>query len=277
MRKLIIVVALLGGCAVEDAVSTTEQGVTTSNKIALNKIALNKIALNKIALNKIALNKIALNKIALNTISTQDLIDNDPELLDYLISCAFPEDVTLVGTDSHGTEIEFHGGIGLAPRWATRRLTQGEQRWISACMLARVNNAGASIFISLRGPHDALDVTTEESNEFPLQEGAFFGEIFSDPQRFYACRGADLYAGGFGSTFELRACAKPTDAGDTTVCGMTFAGDCGAFDRERACDRQTGDYYERCHDYPSKNGHWHDEGEHDRFEEAITVYVHETP
>src|SRR5690349_2782474 len=111
--------SFLVACAVEaPAESTSTSAVTTANKIALNKIALNKIALNKIALNKIALNKIALNKIALNTITTQDLLATEAnrEVLSYLVSCALPAAVTLVGT-VNGSTYEFSGNIGLAPAW----------------------------------------------------------------------------------------------------------------------------------------------------------------
>ena len=289
MRAETLLAVLAIGCTAEPTVSETTQGVTATNKVALNKIALNKIALNKIALNKIALNKIALNKIALNTISANDLI-NSPDclpdgsnadscggrdVLEYLISCAFPEGTTFVGVSDDGVTHEMRGGIGLAPMWATRRLTLKEQRWMSACMLARVNNAGHELFISLRGPHPALDVSVEEQNEFDLQEGAFYGNIFADGQQYYACRGADLYAGNFSEQTLLRACAQPTEAGDRTLCGMAYAGECGAFNLERACETQTGDYHERCHTYSSTKGRWHDEGIDTRFEEAITVYVKE--
>ena len=283
VTSLVLVAAV--GCAAEPTLSETTQGVATSNKIAVNKIAINKIAINKIAINKIAINKIAINKIAINAISTADLL-NSPDcdgtnedacggrdVLEYLISCAFPAGTTLVGTADTGVTYHFAGSIGLAPQWETRRLTLGEQRWVSACMLARVNNAGHELFISLRGPHPALAATAEEQDEYDLEEGAFYGDIFTEPQRYYACRGADLYAGDFSESTLLRACAQPTEAGDETLCGMTYAGECGAFEVERACASRSGDHYVECHTTPSQGGGWHDNGIADRFEEAITVYV----
>jgi hypothetical protein len=276
LPTLATVAVLFAGCGTDEpSLSETEGGVTATNRIALNRIALNRIALNRIALNRIALNRIALNRIALNTIALGDLL-NDPadrDVLDYLIECAFPEGVTLQGTADDGVTYTFDGLIGLAPRWETRRLTLKEQRWISACMLARVNKDGHEILISLRGPHNALTVTTEETNRYDLEEGAYYGDIFAAVPRFFACRGDDLYSGEFGDTFALRACAQPTEAGDTTLCGMTYAGECGAFNVERTCERQAGDNYERCHTSPSKNGKFHDESIETRFEEVITVYV----
>jgi hypothetical protein len=286
-----LLLAALASCTDEPTVSESVQGVSSTNKIGINKIAINKIAINKIAINKIAINKIAINKIAINSLAVHDLLNSpdcqpgDPpdaecggrDVLDYLIGCAFPSGVTLSGTSDAGVTYEFQGSIGLAERWEYRRLTFKEQRWMSACMLARVSNVGQPLLISLRGPHDALVVTTEEANDFVLEEGAYYGDIFSEQQRFYACRGEDNYNGNMGAMGVLRACATPVGDTGLTMCGMTYAGDCGAFNDERACDVQTGDYYERCHTYPSKNGKWHDEGIENRFEEAVTVYASTSP
>jgi hypothetical protein len=284
---------ILVGCTAEEPTTgETSQGVVSSNRIGINRIAINRIAINRIAINRIAI-----NRIAINAIQTHDLL-NSPDcspatepncggrdVLEYLIGCAFDPTVTLVGTSDAGVTYEFHGMIGLAPKWEDRRLTLKEQRWMSACMLARVNNTGKSLFISLRGPNDALSVTTEESNDFILQEGAFYGNIFAETQEFYACRGADLYNGNFGDVVALRACAQPTAAGDKTLCGMKFAGDCDAFNVSRACERVNGDFYERCHTSASddtgngckNHGGWGNEGIANRFEEVITVYVQEHP
>jgi hypothetical protein len=290
---------MVAACAAEEpATSETSQGVVSSNRIGINRIAINRIAINRIAINRIAINRIAINRIAINSLAVHDLL-NSPDctpatepncggrdVLEYLIGCAFEPDVTLVATSDAGVTYEFHGMVGLAPSWEHRRLNSKEQRWMSACMLARVNNSGKSLFISLRGPHPSLEVTAEEANDFVLQEGAFFGNIFTDTQEFYACRGSDLYSGNFGEVVALRACAQPTEAGDKTLCGMNFAGDCDAFNVTKACERVNGDFYERCHTTPSDDGWddghgckkgWHDEGIATRFEQVITVYVQEHP
>ena len=156
--------------------------LTTNNRIALNRIARNRIALNRIALNRIALNRIALNRIALNS-SAQDLLATEAsrEVLSYVVSCALPADVTLVGS-VNGTTYEFPGSIGLTPRWADRQLNRIEKGWISACMLARVNAYGVSLQISLRGANPALSVSAAEAAAFTAEEGAFYGDIFTPEQ-----------------------------------------------------------------------------------------------
>ena len=282
MRVVIFAVAcLLIACVDAPSTSETSQTITASNKIVLNKIILNKIILNKIILNKIILNKIILNKIILNGIETNefaldtavthDLLngdDDDRAVLEYLISCAFPENVALSGRDDGGTLYTFQGGAALAPKWGDRKLNTKERRWVSACMLARVNKDATEVEISLRGPHDALVVTADERTEFDLEEGAFYGDIFADPQQFYACRGASLYTGDMSFESEGRGCAIPDGTGKT-LCGMTFAGNCAAFDATGAACRDDGEYYGRCHTSAAVSN----QGHATRFEEAITVWI----
>jgi len=285
MRVVFLAVTclLLAACTDAPSESSTTQAITSSNKIILNKIILNKIILNKIILNKIILNKIILNKIILNGIETNefeldtavthDLLngdDDDLAVLEYLISCAFPENVALSGRDDGGTLHTFQGGVALAPHWGHRKLTNNERRWVSACMLARVNKDATEVEISLRGPHGALEVTDEERAEYNLEEGAFYGDIFTDPQQFYACRGASLYTGDMSFGDEGRACAQPDGTTGKTLCGMTFAGNCAAFDASgAACDGDAGEYYKRCHTSADATS----QGRATRFEEAITVWI----
>ena len=115
-----------------------------------------------------------------------------------------------------------------------RRLDTNGQRWVTACLLARVNYFGVKQIISLRGVAPQLSVTPEEAQSYSLQEGAFYGNIFANldaPLDRNACRGKDQVAGEQAG-LELRACAE-TDVDDPThtKCGFKYAGDCGNFTR----------------------------------------------
>ena len=121
----------------------------------------------------------------------------------------------------------MHGGLGLAPDWSDRPLTQAEQELVSACVLARVNAFGVPVRISLRAldmnhPPPALAVTEDEKRTYPLFEGAFFGNIFARPPQMFACSGQatprDL------QQLE-RVCTLPTH-GDETVCTFVLTGPC---------------------------------------------------
>jgi hypothetical protein len=98
------------------------------------------------------------------------------DVFSYIVSCALPGDVTIVAT-VEGTTYEFPGGLGLAPRWLDKRLNKKGQRWVSACLFARVNLHDTAETISLRGSHEelALSPASEEAVLFTAEEGAFYG------------------------------------------------------------------------------------------------------
>src|SRR5207244_324299 len=103
------------------------------------------------------------------------------EFLTYLVGCALPE---TVGTYVivNGVRYEFLGSLGLAPDWLDRPLTEIEQRWVTAGILARTNFFGIEVPISMRHPtNPALNVSEQEAADFTLWEGDFFGNIFVEP------------------------------------------------------------------------------------------------
>lgn len=174
------------------------------------------------------------------------------ELLSLLIACAIPADTVI---DPNG--LGFFGEIGLAPNWVTRALTITEKRWISACVIARVSGDFLANAVSLRGIHPALSTNTDEQGGWTLQEGAFYGNIFTaadHPVEWLACKG---YNGGNGID---RICAEP-DPSDSklTECGFRFAGNCLDVCKIRP-PVSTG-FYTQC-----KNGS-------QPFLEVITVYL----
>ena len=153
----------------------------------------------------------------------------------------------------------FSGSIGLMPKWTRHKLSRKGQEWISACLLARVNAHDTVEPISMRGHHPALAASPEELLEFPLQEGAFYGNVFipdPDPQDLNACRGQDQAGGETGGLVD-RDCAEPDPSDPThTQCGFTFAGDCADYTpvvpTPYACAKVelTAGFYLKCHAVP---------------------------
>lgn len=282
---VVFVSAMATACVGDPDVSTRTQGVVDGNAIATNGIATNGIALNGIATNGIATNQLSNN---LYLIATTNLMSTDEgrEVLKYVIGCAIPVGTTLQGT-SGGVTYQFPGEIGLAPSWLRRSLRDSEQRWVSACLLARVNRFGVPVSISIRGSSSALAVSGSEAQDYTVEEGAFYGNVFTGdegPQVWNACQGKDQAAGDTG-TLALRDCAQPDPAHPgLTLCGFNFAGDCADWAPPRnafACkkykkaqqsdgdnDRHQiqGGYYEDCSD--SADAH-----HAKRFDEVITVYL----
>jgi hypothetical protein len=141
-----------------------------------------------------------------------------------------PPDTLYACKDGHCT---FSGSIGLAPQWADRRLDENGQRWVTACLLARVNHFGLTEIISMRGVAPELSVSAEEAEQYSLQEGGFYGNIFADPDApldWNACRGKDKAATPDLGVLQMRACAEPDPNDPThTACGFKYAGECGSF------------------------------------------------
>jgi hypothetical protein len=122
---------------------------------------------------------------------------------------------------------------------------------VSACVLSRVDYLGAARQISLRGDKPGLNTTPAERHEFNSREATYYGNIFSIPQRFYACVSPD-------KTEIPRVCGPSID-----TCGIDVVGSCddvcgrpradGSFpncrapdadhDGDRGCDHGRGETY----------------------------------
>ncbi|WP_437942681.1 hypothetical protein [Sorangium sp. So ce341] len=95
--------------------------------------------------------------------------------------------------------VEWSGDLGLCPSWAHGAPSTDCQELVSACLLARNNARGARVDLSLRWeplpeedppgarsderitPIDERMIPNVE-NAYPVQEGAFFGNLF-DPEK----------------------------------------------------------------------------------------------
>jgi hypothetical protein len=289
MRPILVLVLFVGAVLFP---AWPCQGAVTKNRLAGNRLAGNRLAANRLAGNRLAGNRLAGNQLAVNQLAATDLLATEEgrEVLSYLLNCALPDGTTMEATvpgapDSAPPETAytctnelcvFDGGLGLAPKWVIRRLRARERRWVSACVLARVNLFTTAEAVSLRGPHDALAVTGEEAALYTLAEGAFYGDIFKEegePIIWIACRGEGQAASESGG-LNLRDCAEPDpDNPGLTECGFTWAGDCADYSPEfpspYACKDSSAGYYEKCHEQPGA-GAWLGIK---KYREAITVFV----
>ena len=109
--------------------------------------------------------------------------------MEYVVSCALPAGHSVTYT-SAGVAYTFAGSIGVAPAWETNRCDKSCQRWVSACVLARLNKLGVHRQISIRGDNDALDVSPGELHDFSFREATYYGNLFqpSSPLRLLADR-----------------------------------------------------------------------------------------
>lgn len=156
------------------------------------------------------------------------------EHLSYLSLCALDRGTELAVTDpSDGSTVRFPGLYGLAPGWVDGTCGETCQRWVSACLLAHANAFGDSVMISMRGDNPALVWDDAIETDYPLQEGAFYGNAFAPPDAIgqrpvYACLGRALIS------FDSAGDAVPTSDNYLTrricstgaPCGLIEAGPC---------------------------------------------------
>lgn len=208
--SLAILAAGTGGCGGEaPGPSTGPIGIAavTENALSANALSANALSANGLMSDAVLAASLMKNGVA------------DPsamELMKYLVSCALSSkqsvDLTLGGETYH-----FAGSLGLAPQWG---MSGGScdgscQRWVSACLLARIDAAGVEREISVRGLHPALLPSRSELATYTEREATYFGNVFVPGQPKFLCLPP-------GATSDHRVC------GDSMGnCPMTAVGSCG--------------------------------------------------
>jgi GLTT repeat (6 copies) len=218
-------------------VGTTEIAVVAENGLTANGLTANGLTANGLTANGLTANGLTANGLTANGLTANGLTANgltangltangltagamtDPlsrQLMKYIVSCALSEQQSLSLTIA-GTAYTFPGSIGLAPQWGT---THGScdgscQRWVSACVLARVDAAGIDREISIRGANLALLPTSwSELSQYSQREATYFGNIFIPGQPRFLCLSP-------GQTEDERACGP-----SLADCPMTVLGSC---------------------------------------------------
>ncbi|MFT3772034.1 MAG: hypothetical protein QM820_42045 [Minicystis sp.] len=238
-------VSLFAGCAApEEDVGAAAEAAMNPN--AMNPNAMNPNALSPSALRPSALAASALDPGALAPDARAALVDPGPdgdlsrELLRYAVSCALGPDqsFTLSWTDAAGAgHVDAYPGLlGLAPSWSAQALDATGRRWVSACLASRVNAEGASVMLSSRGAHAALATTSAERAAYPIREAVFFGDVFTESPRVYACHDPLSI---LPAQMAQRVCAQP-ELLRLTIGDLSLGYDCGSIEVLGPCTRLLG-------------------------------------
>jgi hypothetical protein len=299
MRRTVLAIAIasvLPACLLgdEEPLSSGSQSVTGWNRLAGNRLAGNRLAGNRLAGNRLAGNSLSSTRLVALAETAAMLNDEEGrEVYSYMVSCALPYPMTIEAEvpgapdtappDTNytctGGHCVFDGNLGLAPEWVDKKLDKAGEGWISACLFARVNAFVTAEEISLRGRNPALTVSEEEADDYSLEEGGFYGNIFDNGKgepEWYACRG-EGQAAGEGGGLALRDCTEENpDKPGYTMCGFHYAGDCGDYSPDfpspAACETYDAGQgvYGSCHEQlASKAGGFKGK----RHAQVITVYV----
>jgi hypothetical protein len=150
------------------------------------------------------------------------------DVLAYAVGCALDATQSISFTVG-GTPYTVTGSMGIASGWTAHALSATEAAWVSACVLSRVNLTSTVVSVSLRGAN-AGTTTTAELADYQIEEGAFWGNIFTDLGSItgYSCAGEDQVAVDSYGDLPLRACAQWDGIASShrSPCGMSYAGLC---------------------------------------------------
>ncbi len=127
----------------------------------------------------------------------------------------------------------YTGWWGLAPSWLGSVLDTQGRRYVTGCMVQRLNYYGTSVPILLEGPHPAIAQNTTYGPLYPIQESTVFGDLFSSTTpllgllpafNVYVCWESALPQScgllGLPLLFEKRICD------DAPLCGLVTLGPC---------------------------------------------------
>jgi hypothetical protein len=289
-QLLIAMVSLVAAaCADVPGESSAPQALLGGNRLSANRLSANRLSANRLSANRLSANRLSANRLTVNLRSAGNLLSTEEgrDLFSFVVGCALPDDLSLEATVGDTTFV-FVGEIGLVPDWLTHPLDDEGKGWISACLFSHVSAHDTPLPISFRGPHRALAIDGQERAGWPVEEGAFYGNLFTpidQPIEWIACRGEGQASGEFGGLLD-RDCAEPDPARPGfTQCGFVFAGDCGTFSARPTCEQfsERGLFYQQCHAAPIEDDRHHGRGydrghnTHDRddrvFQQVITTYV----
>ncbi|WP_224371343.1 hypothetical protein [Hyalangium versicolor] len=101
---------------------------------------------------------------------------NCREVLRSAIECALTREQSV--TDPVTGEV-YTGWWGLAPSWRGNTLDVPGRRFVTGCMVQRLNYYGASVPILLEGSHPAIARNQTFGPQYPITESTVFGDLFS--------------------------------------------------------------------------------------------------
>jgi hypothetical protein len=212
----VISISALSACI--DQVDDDQAGTTDEPRLAANGIAPSDILSTN--LDQAALTGAAIDPYAVTSSGNR--------FIGYLVECALDASQSVTSTTA---PVKTYTGVyGLATGWTGGALSASSRRWVSACMLARVNASGLNVNISMRGSHAALATIPVELTDWNLQEATFYGDIFVGTNIRRACADVDTLTRPTVGTLPLRVCGRAAAGKNptTTQCAYGYDGDCAA-------------------------------------------------
>jgi hypothetical protein len=203
------------------------------NGMAMNGMAMNGMAMNGMAMNGMAMNGMAMNG-AFGAWFNNTSYTGQDNLMKYVIRCAVAAGSTVTYKDALGVTHTWTGTFGLAPSWVSGPMTAAEQRWVSACMLAHVNQFAVPIQVSFRAAPStvtnpapaSLGTTPSEVAAYAYREASFWGNLFTPLPTKAACDARMLPTPNTPSYIDLQILMVGRGCGVADNCGISNMGAC---------------------------------------------------
>ena len=172
------------------------------NGFSYNGMNFNGMSFNGMNYNGMSYNGMSYNGMSFNGLSTSGGLSSTSGLMtteggrqfiNYMVKIAYPAGHSLTKTDQYGVPYTFQGSLGVAPEVESGICDVDCQEKLSAALLAHVNNSGLHVGLWLVGPDNGIGWGS--SPDFPFQEAAYFGNLFSSSMAGNYCSGKGLGAG----------------------------------------------------------------------------------
>jgi hypothetical protein len=199
-----------GACRLEpDELGQSVRQGTTLNGLTSNGLTSNGLTSNGLTSNGLTSNGLTSNGLTSNGAFAPWFNSDIPlhdSVMSYIVKCALRPDQSTSFVDANNVSHSWSGLLGLAQSWFDGPATDDQKSWVSACLLAHVNSAPGGtpkhIQLSVRaapvaGVTDYLAVSGTESAALGTFDGAFFADLFSDPNTLYAC--SPTYSSGMSA------------------------------------------------------------------------------
>jgi hypothetical protein len=166
----------------------------------------------------------------LRSVPLQQVSQSCREVLRSAVECALAP-AQSVGDPVTGER--YTGWWGLAPSWLGGALDVDGRRYVTGCMVQRLNYYGTRVPILLEGSHPAIARSPAFGPQYPMEESTVFGDLFSSTTplggllpafQVYVCWESLLPQScgllGLPLLFEKRVCD------DAPLCGLVTVGPC---------------------------------------------------
>ncbi len=242
MKTNLIAISLLAlstACIDSAPGSDPDPGNESPDKIAVNSLLPSNLVASSLGLAK-------LDASAMTTFANEGSAAR--ATLSYIFSCAYPSTSSFSVTIA-GTQYTFTGAYDLALYWGGAPLTTADRQLMSACVLSRVNYYGDAVNISMRGSSSTLATTSQELQNYILEEGAFYGDVLGGPSNLaiHTCMGSDAASQPNTGDLDFRRCTEgASGVGQETLCSFIYDGLCSS-----VCSVTVGSagHYDQCNGY----------------------------